>query len=105
MTKFGRMGFSAERAELRLIKCVFESRRQSLTSVVSESAEGRILRRSSAMVREVLTTNERVVFCFSRGRLQKTRLLCSLSVSFESGAPPGERMHEVFPGALADAEE
>ena len=44
VTKFGRMGFSAERAELRLIKCVFESRRQSLPSVASESAEGRILR-------------------------------------------------------------
>ena len=44
VTKFGRMGFSAERAELRSIKCVFESRKQSLTSVVSESAEGRILR-------------------------------------------------------------
>ena len=43
MTKFGRMGFSAERAELRSIKCVLESRRQSLTSV-GESAEGRILR-------------------------------------------------------------
>ena len=43
VTKFGRMGFSAERAELRLIKCVFESRRQSLPSV-GESAEGRILR-------------------------------------------------------------
>ena len=44
VTKFGRMAFSAERAELRSIKCVLESRRQSLTSVASDSAEGRILR-------------------------------------------------------------